>query len=91
MVWIPGGTFLMGSDRHYPEGEQTRSIDPGDAAAIPRRVMKGGWHLCAPNYCRRYRPDAPGGRHGNLPSRVPLHRPRVTARGAARRHFIHSA
>ena len=19
MVWIPGGTFLMGSDKHYPE------------------------------------------------------------------------
>ena len=19
MAWIPGGTFLMGSDRHYPE------------------------------------------------------------------------
>jgi formylglycine-generating enzyme len=19
MVWVPGGTFLMGSDRHYPE------------------------------------------------------------------------
>jgi len=19
MVWIPGGTFLMGSDHHYPE------------------------------------------------------------------------
>ena len=19
MVWIPGGTFLMGSDQHYPE------------------------------------------------------------------------
>jgi formylglycine-generating enzyme required for sulfatase activity len=19
MIWIPGGTFLMGSDRHYPE------------------------------------------------------------------------
>ena len=19
MVWIPGGTFRMGSDRHYPE------------------------------------------------------------------------
>ena len=27
-------------------------------AAIPRRVMKGGSHLCAPNYCRRYRPAA---------------------------------
>ena len=24
----------------------------------PRRVMKGGSHLCAPNYCRRYRPAA---------------------------------
>jgi sulfatase modifying factor 1 len=34
------------------------SIDPNDAVAIPRRVMKGGSHLCAPNYCRRYRPAA---------------------------------
>jgi formylglycine-generating enzyme required for sulfatase activity len=34
------------------------SIDPNDVAAIPRRVMKGGSHLCAPNYCRRYRPAA---------------------------------
>jgi formylglycine-generating enzyme len=34
------------------------SIDPNDAAAIPRRVIKGGSHLCAPNYCRRYRPGA---------------------------------
>jgi formylglycine-generating enzyme len=25
---------------------------------IPRRVIKGGSHLCAPNYCRRYRPAA---------------------------------
>ncbi len=34
------------------------SIDPDDAAAIPRRVTKGGSHLCAPSYCRRYRPAA---------------------------------
>jgi formylglycine-generating enzyme required for sulfatase activity len=34
------------------------SIDPTDPAAIPRKVMKGGSHLCAPNYCRRYRPAA---------------------------------
>ena len=27
-------------------------------ARIPRKVMKGGSHLCAPNYCRRYRPAA---------------------------------
>ena len=27
-------------------------------AAIPRKTLKGGSHLCAPNYCRRYRPAA---------------------------------
>jgi formylglycine-generating enzyme required for sulfatase activity len=26
--------------------------------AVPRRVIKGGSHLCAPNYCLRYRPAA---------------------------------
>lgn len=25
---------------------------------LPRRVVKGGSHLCAPNYCERYRPAA---------------------------------
>jgi formylglycine-generating enzyme len=29
---------------------------PGER--IPRRVIKGGSHLCAPNYCLRYRPAA---------------------------------
>jgi formylglycine-generating enzyme required for sulfatase activity len=29
---------------------------PGDH--IPRKVIKGGSHLCAPNYCLRYRPAA---------------------------------
>ena len=29
-----------------------------DPLQIPRRVLKGGSHLCAPNYCRRYRPAA---------------------------------
>jgi formylglycine-generating enzyme required for sulfatase activity len=28
------------------------------AVRIPRKVVKGGSHLCAPNYCRRYRPAA---------------------------------
>jgi sulfatase modifying factor 1 len=36
--------------------------DSYDACApqvrIPRKVLKGGSHLCAPNYCRRYRPAA---------------------------------
>ena len=39
-------------------GSEDRSIDPRDAARVPRRVMKGGSHLCAANYCRRYRPAA---------------------------------
>jgi sulfatase modifying factor 1 len=29
-----------------------------EAGTIPRRVIKGGSHLCAPNYCLRYRPAA---------------------------------
>jgi formylglycine-generating enzyme required for sulfatase activity len=40
------------------EDPRAASIDPNYPAAIPRRVMKGGSHLCAPNYCRRYRPAA---------------------------------
>jgi formylglycine-generating enzyme len=31
--------------------------EPG-GAHVPRRVVKGGSHLCAPNYCERYRPAA---------------------------------
>jgi formylglycine-generating enzyme required for sulfatase activity len=142
MVWIPGGTFVMGSDDHYPEeapahpvtvggfwidrhtvtnaefarfvhktgyvtvaerppdpadypgakpdllipastvfrqppqthsetshacctvdsprgGDRERSYDPQlPHVRIPRKVMKGGSHLCAQNYCRRYRPAA---------------------------------
>ncbi len=29
-----------------------------DGEPFPRRVIKGGSHLCAPNYCLRYRPAA---------------------------------
>ena len=39
-------------------GEQA-SYDPAQPhIGIPRKVLKGGSHLCAPNYCRRYRPAA---------------------------------
>lgn len=35
------------------------SYDVGNpGAAIPRRTVKGGSHLCAPSYCLRYRPAA---------------------------------
>lgn len=35
------------------------SHDPAvTGVRIPRKVMKGGSHLCSPDYCRRYRPAA---------------------------------
>ena len=39
-------------------GQREASHDPANPILIPRRVTKGGSHLCAPNYCRRYRPAA---------------------------------
>ncbi|WP_239467941.1 formylglycine-generating enzyme family protein [Microvirga arvi] len=40
-------------------GREADSYDPRQPQIrIPRKVLKGGSHLCAPNYCRRYRPAA---------------------------------
>ena len=40
-------------------GSEAASYDPCQPLIkIPRKVVKGGSHLCAPNYCRRYRPAA---------------------------------
>jgi formylglycine-generating enzyme len=46
-----------------PSNPVVDSAERSDAAGqpgghIPRRVIKGGSHLCAPNYCLRYRPAA---------------------------------
>jgi formylglycine-generating enzyme required for sulfatase activity len=41
-----GGTMLDSMDRSRP------------GTWIPRKVLKGGSHLCSPNYCQRYRPAA---------------------------------
>ena len=60
------------ADRHPPEAEapccvplnprgaaEALSYDPSQPQIrIPRKVIKGGSYLCAPNYCRRYRPAA---------------------------------
>jgi sulfatase modifying factor 1 len=45
---------------HNPRGGPLeQSYDPRlPQIKIPRKVMKGGSYLCAPNYCRRYRPAA---------------------------------
>jgi formylglycine-generating enzyme required for sulfatase activity len=46
----PHNPRVLAPDQSYDLGQ------PG--AHIPRRVVKGGSHLCAPNYCLRYRPAA---------------------------------
>ena len=59
-------------------GEEDASYDPRLLQiAIPRKVLnlKGGSHLCAPNYCRRYRPAA---RHAH-----PVDIPRPAMSGSA--------
>lgn len=37
----------------------------GQAPTLPQMVVKGGSYLCAPNYCRRYRPTARTGQEAN--------------------------
>jgi formylglycine-generating enzyme required for sulfatase activity len=40
-------------------GSEAGSFDPRQPQVrIPRKVVKGGSHLCAPSYCYRYRPAA---------------------------------
>ena len=40
-------------------GRKDESIDPSAPSnRIPRKVLKGGSHLCAESYCQRYRPAA---------------------------------
>jgi formylglycine-generating enzyme required for sulfatase activity len=42
--------------RSASSGESYGPVQPGEE--IRRKVIKGGSHLCAPNYCLRYRPAA---------------------------------
>lgn len=40
-------------------GDMSESYDSREPESrIPRKVIKGGSYLCAPNYCQRYRPAA---------------------------------
>jgi formylglycine-generating enzyme required for sulfatase activity len=43
-----------------PRNPRVESPDAsaGEGETIPRKVIKGGSHLCAPSYCLRYRPAA---------------------------------
>jgi sulfatase modifying factor 1 len=52
-------SFIPGASFNPKDGESDKSYDPNSVEIkIPRKVMKGGSFLCAPNYCRRYRPAA---------------------------------
>jgi formylglycine-generating enzyme required for sulfatase activity len=50
------GCCVPSNPRGGPEEGSYDSCQP--RVRIPRKVIKGGSHLCAPNYCRRYRPAA---------------------------------
>jgi sulfatase modifying factor 1 len=52
-----------GADVDPRGGPRAGSFDPEQGVRIPRKVLKGGSHLCAPNYCQRYRPAA---RHAQM-------------------------
>ncbi|MEB3350895.1 MAG: formylglycine-generating enzyme family protein [Cyanobacteriota bacterium] len=57
--WYADGPQRPGGCCQAAEKARAASIDPASAhGAIPRKVVKGGSHLCAPSYCRRYRPAA---------------------------------
>jgi sulfatase modifying factor 1 len=52
----PKACCIPENPRGGPEGGSYDPYQP--AIPIPRKVVKGGSHLCAPNYCQRYRPAA---------------------------------
>jgi sulfatase modifying factor 1 len=64
---LEGAVFAWG-DEHLPDGRvprNTRVTTPDGSYDVgapgehfPRKVVKGGSHLCAPNYCLRCRPSA---------------------------------
>ena len=45
---------------HNPRIELPAELGAAEqaCAGVPRRVIKGGSHLCGPSYCLRYRPAA---------------------------------
>ena len=51
---VPGETPIDAGERANLLA--AASAEPG--SRIPRRVLKGGSHLCSPEYCLRYRPAA---------------------------------
>jgi formylglycine-generating enzyme len=55
-VWEWTSDWFTGSDAAAGTACCAPPAVPGER--FPRKVIKGGSHLCAPNYCLRYRPAA---------------------------------
>lgn len=55
---ITGNVWEWTADAFSTPGGEHACCAPGSAEHIPRQVIKGGSHLCAPNYCLRFRPAA---------------------------------
>jgi len=51
-----------------PRNPRVTNAELQAGETIPRRVTKGGSHLCAPNYCLRYRPAARQGHAVDSPT-----------------------
>jgi formylglycine-generating enzyme len=74
MAWIPGGTFLMGSEEFYPEERPVHEVSVDGFWMDERQVTNHQFARfveatgyitvaerpleCAPSYCLRYRPAA---------------------------------
>ncbi len=54
--WVPGHPKVGERDPRGPPQQLAARFSPPEIG--PRRVVKGGSWLCAPNFCHRYRPAA---------------------------------
>jgi formylglycine-generating enzyme required for sulfatase activity len=54
--WTTDAFTADGADE--PEVPCCAPRQPLEGETFARKVIKGGSHLCAPNYCLRYRPAA---------------------------------
>jgi formylglycine-generating enzyme required for sulfatase activity len=58
---VCGNVWEWTSDWFTPTADEKKPCcapPTRDGERFPRKVIKGGSHLCAPNYCLRYRPAA---------------------------------
>jgi formylglycine-generating enzyme required for sulfatase activity len=55
---MTGNVWEWTQDSFTASHSQKPCCAPPSDERIPRRIIKGGSHLCAPNYCLRFRPAA---------------------------------